>query len=83
MERECLHFLIRGTQPVVFSPARLPVELPVARPEDVLAGKVWAAQDPAQRASKRQKDLADIARLLEAFPALRPGVPPAILDRLV
>ena len=56
---------------------------PVASVEDVLRGKVWAAQDPARRASKRQKDLADIARILEAYPALRLQVPEPILSRLV
>lgn len=57
--------------------------LPVARLEDVLRGKVWAASDPTRRASKRQKDLADIARLLEEHPELRELVPQAILQRLV
>ena len=61
----------------------LGVVLPVACVEDVLQGKVWAAGDPARRASKRQKDLADIARLLEANPALRKRVPPEILARLI
>ncbi len=46
----------------------LGVRLPVAAVEDVLQGKVWAASDPERRVSKRQKDLADIARLLESFP---------------
>jgi hypothetical protein len=49
----------------------------------VLQGKVWAAGDETRRPSKRQKDLADIARLLEAFPELRASVPAAILDRLI
>jgi len=57
--------------------------LPVARIEDVLQGKVWAAQDPERRASKRQKDLADIARLIETEPALRAHVPQDVLGRLV
>lgn len=57
--------------------------LPVASLEDVLRGKVWAAQDPTRRASKRQKDLADISRLLEAYPMLRDQVPQEILSRLV
>lgn len=57
--------------------------LPVARIEDVLQGKVWAALDATRRASKRQKDLADIARLLDVEPALRAHVPQAILDRLL
>lgn len=61
----------------------LGVQLPVARLEDVLQGKVWAVMDPTRRPSKRQKDLADIARLLEAFPALRQQVPAAVLDKLV
>ena len=57
--------------------------LPVAKIEDVLHSKVWAAQDPTRRASKRQKDLADIARLLETDPTLREEVPDDILARLV
>ncbi|MHC4135968.1 MAG: nucleotidyl transferase AbiEii/AbiGii toxin family protein [Planctomycetota bacterium] len=57
--------------------------LPVASIEDVLQGKVWAASDPSRRASKRQKDLADIARLIEAHPPLRDRVPDDLLDRLV
>ncbi len=61
----------------------LGAQLPVARLEDVLQGKVWAAEDPTRRGSKRQKDLADIARLLESYPELRAQVPPAILDRLI
>ena len=61
----------------------LGLRLPVARLEDVLQGKLWAVQDPSRRASKRQKDLADIARLIEAFPRLRQSVPAAVLDRLI
>ncbi len=57
--------------------------LPVASLEDVLQGKLWAAGDPSRRASKRQKDLADIARLLEAYPHLRSRVPADILARLI
>jgi hypothetical protein len=61
----------------------LGLKLPVADLEDVLRGKVWAALDPTRRGSKRQKDLADIARLLENYPQLRAQVPPEILSRLV
>ncbi len=57
--------------------------LPVAALEDVLQGKIWAVTDPGCRASKRQKDLADIARLLESDPGLRKRVPKEILDRLL
>jgi hypothetical protein len=60
----------------------LGLRLPVARIEDVLQGKVWAVQDRTRRSSKRQKDLADISRLLEAHPALRKLVPEEILSRL-
>jgi hypothetical protein len=58
-------------------------QLAVASVEDALQGKVWAAEDPSRRASKRQKDLADIARLIEAYPHLRARVPEGILRRLV
>ena len=61
----------------------LGLELPVARLEDVLQGKVWAAQDPTRRSSKRLKDLADIARLLDAYPELRDRVPGDVLTRLI
>jgi hypothetical protein len=58
----------------------LGIEMPVA--PDVLRGKIWAARDPSRRASKRHKDLADIARLVEANPSLRELVPQEILDKI-
>jgi hypothetical protein len=61
----------------------LGLSFPVAAVDDVLQGKVWAAQDPERRPSKRQKDLADISRLLEAHPELRPSVPQDVLARLI
>ncbi len=61
----------------------LGLRLPVAAIEDVMRGKIWAAQDSSRRASKRQKDLADISRLLEYAPNLRSKVPEEILRRLV
>ena len=57
--------------------------LSVARIEDVLQDKIWAVLDPTRRASKRQKDLADIARLFERFPPLRPLIPSEVLSRLL
>ena len=42
----------------------------VASIEDVLKGKVWAYSDKERRKSKRQKDLADIMRLVENHPHL-------------
>ncbi len=61
----------------------LGIRLPVAAVEDVLQGKVWAASDPDRRPSKRLKDLADIARLLEVAPPLRPLIPAEILAKIV
>ncbi len=60
----------------------LGLALPVARLEDILQGKIWAAQDPAGRPSKQRKDLLDIERILEAYPGLRSQVPADILHRL-
>jgi hypothetical protein len=60
----------------------LGLRLPVASIEDLLQGKIWAASDPQRRSSKRLKDLADIARLLESYPELRASVPAEILQRL-
>jgi predicted nucleotidyltransferase len=61
----------------------LGMELPVASVEDVLQGKIWAALDAERRGSKRQKDLADIARILENYPQYRSEVPQEILKRLL
>jgi len=60
----------------------LGVPLPVARKEDVLQGKIWAAIDPKRRPSKRRKDLLDIERMIEAFPELQAQVPAEIRDQL-
>jgi len=71
-------FIDRATEHTV-----LGVTMPVAAVDDVLQGKLWAFQDAQRRASKRQKDLADIARLIEADPQLRSHVPADVLTRLV
>ena len=42
----------------------------VASLEDTLRGKMKAWSEPQRRQSKRIKDLADIARLLESHPHL-------------
>ncbi len=57
-------------------------EMKVAAVEDVLKGKVWAYSDEQRRMSKRQKDLADIMRLVEAYPDLADKVPSLIRDKL-
>ncbi|SRR6266542_1619925 len=61
----------------------LDLALPVATIDDIIRGKIWAVQDETRRGSKRQKDLADIARLIEAYPRLRQMVPADVLARLV
>ena len=53
-------------------------EMDVAVLEDVLQGKIWAYSDEQRRQSKRQKDLADIFRLVEAYPHLRNVLPDSI-----
>lgn len=57
-------------------------DIPVAALEDVLRGKVWAFSDPTRRASKRQKDLADIMRLVETHPHLMVALPDSLRERL-
>lgn len=57
--------------------------LRVAAVEDVLQGKLWAYQDESRRPSKRQKDLADVARLVEARPELSERLPEGVRDRIV
>jgi len=47
----------------------------VASLPDTLRGKILAWQDTERRASKRQKDLLDIMRLIEAHPKLRKSLP--------
>lgn len=54
----------------------------VASLDDVLQGKIWACLDEDRRKSKRQKDLADIARLVEAFPHLAERLPEEIRKAL-
>jgi hypothetical protein len=57
--------------------------MPVAHVEDVLQGKIWAASDESRRASKRQKDLADISRLIESRKNLGALVPPSLKKKLL
>jgi hypothetical protein len=50
-------------------------KMKVASLEDVLNGKMWAYMDEERRKSKRQKDLADIMRLVETHPHLYQSLP--------
>jgi hypothetical protein len=57
-------------------------EMRVAKLEDVLQGKVWAYLDRTRRRSKRQKDLADILRIIEAHPQLAAELPRSLNEEL-
>jgi hypothetical protein len=58
-------------------------DIPVASMEDILQGKIWAYEDLARRPSKRQKDLADIMRLVETHPKLVSKLPDIIKKRVI
>ena len=53
-------------------------EMKIAAVEDVLQGKIWAYSDEQRRKSKRQKDLADIFRLVETYPHLKDFLPKSL-----
>jgi hypothetical protein len=57
-------------------------QMNVARVEDVLQGKIWAYSDESRRRSKRQKDLADIMRMVESYPELEGNLPAKIREEL-
>jgi hypothetical protein len=57
-------------------------DMKVASVEDVLQGKIWAYLDEQRRKSKRQKDLADIVRLIENYPSLAELLPKSIQKRI-
>lgn len=53
-------------------------KMKVATIEDILQSKIWAYFDEQRRKSKRQKDLADIFRLIETYPNLKDLLPEAL-----
>ena len=57
-------------------------KMKVASAEDVLQGKIWAYSDDQRRKSKRQKDLADIVRLIEEYSSLAELLPESIKKRI-
>lgn len=71
-------FIVRATSQSV-----LGYEMKVASVEDVLQGKIWAYSDTQRRKSKRQKDLADIVRLIEVYPTLTDILPLSIKEHIV
>ena len=54
----------------------------VATVEDVMQGKIWVYLDDQRRKSKRQKDLADIVRLIAIYPTLAEPLPAAIKEHI-
>lgn len=57
-------------------------QMRVAKLGDVLQGKIWAYMDKERRKSKRQKDLADILRIIEAYPELISALPQTLRDEV-
>ena len=53
-------------------------QMKVAALGDILQGKIWAYFDEQRRMSKRQKDLADIFRLVESYPHLKDLLPESL-----
>ena len=51
-------------------------------PEDTIKGKIKAWSEPERRQSKRIKDLADIARLVEAHPHLWANLPDRLQEQI-
>ena len=78
-------FIARASRQMI-----LGYEVSVAALEDVLQGKVWAFSDPTRRPfgyaqdrpSKRQKDLADIMRLVETHPHLIALLPEPLREQI-
>ncbi|MCK4797486.1 MAG: hypothetical protein KAT05_08900 [Spirochaetes bacterium] len=53
----------------------------VASIDDVLQGKVWSYSDDSKKKGKRQKDLADIFRIVETFPDMIKQLPDNIRQK--
>lgn len=56
-------------------------EMYVASIDDVLQGKVWSYSDDSKKKGKRQKDLADIFRIVETFPDMIKQLPDNIRQK--
>ena len=57
-------------------------KMSVASLDDVLRGKAWAYADQTRRRSKRQKDLADILRMIEIYPQFKAKLPRSLQEEL-
>jgi len=58
------------------------IPMRVASLDDTMKGKVQAWRDPDRRRSKRQKDLTDILRLIEAHPELEAKLPADVQQKI-
>lgn len=76
-EKQYLDFPSRGIAADVHG-----ILMRVASLEDTLAGKIRAWSDPKRRQSKRIKDLADIARLVESHPELWENLPEILRNEI-
>jgi hypothetical protein len=63
-------FIERAEEREVFG-----MKLYVADIKDLLKSKLWSAEDPDRRRSKRHKDIADVLRLAETYPELEERIP--------
>lgn len=61
----------------------LDFEYPVASLKDVLKAKEWSAMGKNTRPTERQKDLADIARILAVKPSMDKSLPMKLRKQLV
>ena len=57
-------------------------KMSVASLDDVLRGKAWAYADQTRKRSKRQKDLADILRMIEIYPQFKAKLPRSLQEEL-
>lgn len=72
-------------QPFIASSQRRKVlgqDVPVAKLEDVIKGKVWAWNDATRRLSKHKKDELDLIRIGETYPEMRHLIPKEIAEQI-
>jgi hypothetical protein len=58
-------------------------DIPVAALKDVFQDKIWAFSDSTRRPSKRQKDWADIMRLVETHPHMVSLLPNSLREKFM
>lgn len=76
-DEEYQPFISRAVEKEIFG-----YKLSVALIEDIFQGKIWAYMDKERRESKRQKDLADIMRLIEVKEELMEILPKELREKI-